>query len=420
MKKSISILMIICFASFSNAQNDFENKWKEVDKLENEGLTKSASDLVETIYKNAVKAENTPQRIKALLYISKYILTLEEDAQLNIVNRFKSEIDSSKKRVTKHLLENMLATMYWQYFQQNRYQYYHRTKTSEKVSEDFRTWDLETLFTEIHTYYQRSLEDATLLQQELLSDYTLLLNEPENSKDYRPTLYDLLSHNALEFYKTDENRITQPAYKFTIDDHHFIAESEIFIHADITSKDTISLQRNALKIYQDLLKFHRKDPVSKAFVDVDIERLNFVAQHAIFSNVDDILFKTLKSKSDKLKTSELATLYDYEIAKIYKKQGLNFNSNPEESNSNPENRWKLKEAIALCNSAIAKFPESIGAQKCSVLIKQIQQPNLQLQTEEFIGVNSPSKILLTYKNLEHLGFKVYKVSQKQLKDFTFI
>lgn len=155
MKNYISILMLICFASFSNAQNDFENQWKEVTKLENEGLTKSASDLVETIYKKAVKAENKQQSIKALLHISKYMLTLEEDAQLNIVNRFKSEIDSTKNLVTKHLLENMLATMYWQYFQQSRYQFYNRTKTTEKVSDDFRTWDLETIFNEIHTYYQR-------------------------------------------------------------------------------------------------------------------------------------------------------------------------------------------------------------------------------------------------------------------------
>ena len=420
MKNYISILMIICFASFSNAQNNFEDEWKEVSKLENEGLTKSASELVETIYKNAVKAKNTQQRIKALLHISKYMLTLEEEAQLTIVNRFKTEIESTEDHVTKHLLENMLATMYWQYFQQSRYQFYNRSKTSEKISDDFRTWDLETLFTEIHSYYQRSLADAILLQQEPLSKYSILLNEQENSKDYRPTLYDLLCHNALGFYKTDENSMTQPAYKFTIDDTHFIADSELFTHVDLTSKDSLSLQRNALKIYQDLLKFHRKDQVSKAFVDVDIERLNFVAQHGTFSDVDDTLLKTLKSKSDKLKASELSTLYDFEIAKIYEKQGNTFNTNLEESDSKSQKRWKLKEAIALCNAAIAKFPESIGAQKCEVLIEQIQQPNLQLQTEEFIGINSPSKLLVTYKNLEHLGFKLYKVSQKQLETFNGI
>ncbi|EPR73103.1 hypothetical protein ADIWIN_1884 [Winogradskyella psychrotolerans RS-3] len=407
--------MLICIVSFSNAQNDFEDQWKEVDKLEYDGLTKSAADLVETIYKNAVNADNTQQRIKALLHISKYMLILEEDAQLSIVNRYKAEINATKNEITKHLLENMLATMYWQYFQQSRYQFYNRTKTSEKISDDFRTWDLETLFNEIHLYYQRSLENSDLLQQESLSDYALLLNESENSKIYRPTLFDLLSHNALSFYKTDENSITQPAYKFTIDNNHFIADSEIFTRIDLSSKDSLSLQRNALKIYQNLLKFHRKGKTSKAFADVDIERLNFVAQHGTFSNLEDQLLNTLQSTSKKLKASELSTLYDYEIAKLHEKQGNLFNHTPGENEINSKSQWKLKEAIAICNVAISKFPNSIGAQKCEFLIAQIGKPNLELQVEEFIGINSPSKLLATYKNLEGLEFKVYKVSQKQLE-----
>ncbi|REG85194.1 alpha-2-macroglobulin family protein [Winogradskyella sediminis] len=417
MKNYISILVLICFASFASAQNDFDKQWKEISKLENEGLTKSASALAEVIYKKAVSAHNTPQRIKALLHISKYLLILEEDAQLTIVNRFKTEIESASDVVNKHLLENMLATMYWQYFQQHRYQFYDRTKTTEKVSDDFRTWDLETLFNEIHWYYQLSLQDADVLQQESLNHYSILLHEAENSKSYRPTLFDLLSHNALEFYKTDENSITQPSYKFTIDNPDLIADSDIFTSINLTSKDTLSLQRNALKIYQNLLKFHHKDQASKAFVNVDIERLNFVAQHGTFSGKDDLLIKTLQRKSKELNTSSLSTLYDYEIAKVYKKQGDLYNNTLRESTINTKNRWKLKEAITLCNAAISRFPNSSGAQKSEVLIKQIHKPSLQILTEEFIGIHSPSRILVTYKNLDQLDFEIYKVSKHQLETF---
>ncbi|SDS70966.1 alpha-2-macroglobulin family protein [Winogradskyella sediminis] len=417
MKNYTSILVLICFALFASAQNDFDKQWKEISKLENEGLTKSASALADVIYKKAVSAHNTPQRIKALLHISKYLLILEEDAQLTIVNRFKTEIESASDVVNKHLLENMLATMYWQYFQQHRYQFYDRTKTTEKVSDDFRTWDLETLFNEIHWYYQLSLQDADVLQQESLNHYSILLHEAENSKSYRPTLFDLLSHNALEFYKTDENSITQPSYKFTIDNPDLIADSDIFTAINLTSKDTLSLQRNALKIYQNLLKFHNKDQASKAFVNVDIERLNFVAQHGTFSGKDDLLIKTLQRKSKELKTSSLSTLYDYEIAKVYKKQGDLYNNTLRESTINTKNRWKLKEAITLCIAAISRFPNSLGAQKSEVLIKQIHKPSLQILTEEFIGIHSPSRILVTYKNLNQLDFEIYKVSKHQLETF---
>ena len=53
-----------------------------------------------------------------------------------------------------------------------------------------------------------------MLQQEDLRQYNVLLQVAAESKIYRPTLYDFLAHTALEFYKTDENSITKPAYKF--------------------------------------------------------------------------------------------------------------------------------------------------------------------------------------------------------------
>ena len=134
--------------------------------------------MVEEIYKSAISQKNKQQRIKGLLYKSKYMLTLEEEAQLNIVNLFKAEIETSDT-VTKHLLENLLATMYWLYFQQNRYKFYNRTKTENKVDAiDFRTWNLETLFNEIHIYYQRSLENGILLQQEHLGRFQPEADQP--------------------------------------------------------------------------------------------------------------------------------------------------------------------------------------------------------------------------------------------------
>jgi uncharacterized protein YfaS (alpha-2-macroglobulin family) len=419
MKNYISMLVIICFASFSNAQNDFDRQWEAVAKFENDGLTKSAADLVAEIYTLAINKKDKQQRIKALLYKSKYMLTLEEEAQLNIVNLFITEIKTSDT-VTKHLLENLLATMYWQYFQQNRYQFYNRTKTSEKVNDDFTTWDLETLFNEIHVYYQRSLDNGLLLQQEPLNHYKTLLLEAENSKDFRPSLYDLLSHNALEFYKTDENSITQPAYKFSIDNDGFIGDSERFINLNLTSKDSLSLQLHTLKIYHNLLKSHRKNQVSKAFVAVDIERLNFVFQHATFENKDHLLHKTLKEKAKTLKSSPLSALYNFEIASLYKNQGNEYQSNPNNKDVNETHRWKLKEALLLCNDVITNFPKSDGAKKCRVLKQQVLQSSIGLQAEQFIAVNSPSRVLATYKNLKSLDFKIYKVTQKQLENYNSI
>ncbi|MCT4629815.1 alpha-2-macroglobulin family protein [Winogradskyella sp.] len=417
MKTYISILMLICFASFSNAQNNFDKQWEKVIDFENEGLTKSAADLVDNIYKAAIKSKNKQQQIKALLHKSKYMLILEEDAQFNIVNLFKSEIEHTDNIVTKHLLENMLATMYWQYFQQNRYKFYNRSKTAEKVSDDFRTWDLETLFHEIHTYYQHSLKNGLLLQQESLDNYSLLLNEAKGSKIYRPTLFDLLSHNALQFYKTSENSITKPAYEFKIEAKSLIGDSEEFIDLDLTSKDSLSLQLNAIKIYQNLLRFHRSNTTTKAFVTVDIARLKFVEQHATFNNKKVALVAMLKTKAELLKASPLSALYNFELASVYRELGNQYQSNPYQGEVDETHRWKLKDALELSEAVLSTYPESDGAKQCVILKQQILQPRIRLQAEESIPNNAVSRILVNYRNLQELNFSIYKISKGQLKTF---
>ncbi len=418
MKNYITCIMIILFAQFSNAQdtnNFYAEQWEKVQQLENEGLTKSALDVVNGIKARAIIDKNRSQTIKSLLYVSRYALTLEEDAQLNIVNDFKAEIDRSDV-VTKHVLENLLATMYWQYFQQSRYQFYNRTETDTKIdSNDFRTWDLNTIFNEIHTYYQRSLENGLVLQQERLEDYKNILIEFDNSKLYRPTLYDLLSHNALTFYKTDENSITKPAYQFKVEDTKLIGIGSDFMNLELESKDSTSLQLNALKIYQSLLRVHHQNNPD-AYTAVNIERLNYVYNYAIFEDKDAQFIKTLNTEASSINTSPLSGWYTYELAQLYRKQGLTYTSNGD----NDTHRWKLKDALALCNNVITSFPGSEGAKRAEVLKQQILQPSLQLVTEEHIPIQQWSRILVSYTNIDLLNFKLFKVTPKELEDYSRI
>ncbi|WP_452226294.1 alpha-2-macroglobulin family protein [Lacinutrix cladophorae] len=411
MKNSITIFMIVLFANFTQAQNqDYSNLWKEIEQLEQKGLTQSALKAVETISNKAKTDKNTPQIVKTLLYKSKYAITLEEDAQLKIVNDFKKEISQSISP-TKNLLENLLANLYWQYFQDNRYKFYNRTKTEEKVDvTDFRTWDLQTLYKEINTYYQSSLENGLLLQQTNLENYSALLQEQKNSKTFRPTLFDLLNHNALSFYETDENSITKPAYKFEIDKADYLSEASVFSSFNIKSKDSTSLQLHALKIYQDLIQFHSKDKSPKALADVNIKRLKFVRQHATFSNKDAIYLEALQAESKRFKNHTVSGIYDFEIATSYFQQGAEYQPETKE-----ENRWKNKEALALCNTVITQFSKSIAAQKCLVLKQQIEQQSLQITSEAHIPIQKEARFLIRYKNLNDVSFIVYTISESQLE-----
>lgn len=416
MKPIISVLMVLLFANFSNAQkSSYDQLWTDVTKQENDGLSKSALKIVEQISIKAEKDNNAPQQIKALIYESKYALTLEEDAQLSIITKFKAKVSQNEAPV-KNVLENILATLYWQYFQQHRYQFYNRTNTAEKVNaEDFRTWDLQTLFDEIHLQYQNSLQNAVILQQVSIEDYSEILNTQKGSKLFRPTLFDLLNHNALSFYTTSESSITKPAYTFEIDNKSLIGNASQFSLRKLESSDTTSLQLHALKIYQALIQFHLKDKTAFALADVDIARLNFVAEHAIFDNKEALLLETLKSASSAWKSHEVSALYNFEIATIYNQQGVRYNSK-----SNPDVRWKVKEALDICNASIKEFPNSIGAKKCESLKSTILDDAVHLTSETVIPNNEFSRFLVRYKNINQLNFSIYNVGITEIKSFNKI
>ncbi|HEX9601802.1 MAG TPA: hypothetical protein VF985_09940, partial [Mariniflexile sp.] len=92
-----------------------------------------------------------------------------------------------------------MANLYWQYFNQNRWQFYNRTKTENKVDRvDFRTWDLQTLFDDIHLHYQNALQNGLMLQLEPLAQFDAILNIQKDYKIYRHTLFDFLNHEALD------------------------------------------------------------------------------------------------------------------------------------------------------------------------------------------------------------------------------
>lgn len=405
---------MIIFSNSSFAQdpnyNNYDKLWQEVLNLEKDGLTKSASEAVSKIKTRATADDNSVQMVKTLMFLSKYALILDEEAQLKIINDFKTEILKSEFP-TRNLLENVLANLYWQYFQQNRWQFYDRTQTDTKVDvEDFRTWDLQTLFDEIHLHYQNSLDNDSLAQRTNLELFDDILHTHKNSKVFRPTLFDFLNHNALQFYKTPENQITKPAYKFEISEETYLSDALTFSKLKIVSKDSTSLQLNALKIYQSLIQFHLKDGSPKALADVNLERLLFVKENATFQKKEELLLEAMKTESELHSNDDISVLYDYEIANIHFKQGQTY-----DHQTNVDPRWKIKEALEICNTVIAKFPKSIGADKCTSLKNDILSRGLNITAEKILPIDKHSKLLVSYKNLDQLHFKVFPLSNNEFR-----
>ena len=414
--KRIALFLALTINSFAAmSQEKYDNYlklWENVAQFEKKALPKSALNEVETIYQKAKLENNVPQIAKTLLYKSKYALILEEDAQLQIVNQFKTEIDSAQFPL-KNILESVMANIYWQYFKNNRWLFYNRTKTNgEQNDTDFRTWDLDKLFNTIHLHFERSLQNGLLAQQTPLENFNELLQKAEHSKLYRPTLYDFLNHNALNFYKTTETSITQPTNKFELENENYLQNALLFSKLELQYKDSFSLLFNALKIYQNLTRFHLLSGNTAALIAIELERLSFVENNAVFENKEVLYLTALQQLQKDFQGVEASTLVSFAIAKKYVEQAQRFNAK-----TNNEFQFHNAKAIAICNAAIENFPDSFGAKQCTALKQQIELQQLDITTESYIPSNASAKILVSYKNIESLYFNVYAISQSEKMQF---
>ena len=173
-------------------------------------------EVVEEIYKTAKSDKNHSQFIKSIFYKLKFANYTEEDSHVKIVNDVKAEINSASFPANA-ILQSILANIYWQYYQNNRWRFQQRTETVNFDNEDFQTWDLSRLIREIVKYYQSSLEKSDELKKIPLKDFKDILYYSDSQQSYlRPTLYDLLAHTALSFYINDEASVTDPVYKFEL------------------------------------------------------------------------------------------------------------------------------------------------------------------------------------------------------------
>lgn len=409
-KIAFIISMLFLINQQTMAQTNYDALWKSVTKLENDGKTKDALAYVESIIEKARKDKNTSQAVKATLYKYRYSMILEENSELKIVEGLKEEISKSSG-TDKAVLQSILAELYFQYFNDNSWKFSNRTETEEKQSDDFRTWDLKTLFKEINSYYIASLENKELLQQTKLISYTVILNKEKGSHVFRPTLYDLLANRAIDYFNDDKSNLAEPSNAFSIDDKKYFASANDFIKIKLNDTDKHSQEYNALKIYQDLLAFRLSDKENlDALADADLKRLQFVKEHYFNKDENEVLYyEALQRIKNEYAKCDVGATINYEIANcIYQKA----------QDNQTIVKFTIKEAIRICDETIKNYPNTEGAINCTALKTTINYKELSLTTEETVLPNEAFKVLVNYKNLNKVFFKIVPIAYKD-KDKIF-
>lgn len=414
MKKHITALFLIfgLLSHFTvqgqNQNPTYSKDWQKVYSLEVQDLPKSALKVVEQIERQGRKDQNGSQLIKVLLYQSKFALLLEEEAQLKVVQKLESEIAIAQSP-EKQILQSILADLYWQYYKRNRWKIQRRTATDEIVNSDFRTWDLRRLTEKVHELYQGSLTDPAALQSKTEGDYAPIIEREYDSKKYRPTLYDFIAHRALDFYSNEESSLARPADQFEVEDPLAFSTNPEFVQWNIPQDGPLAFAREALLILQNLTRFHLDRKDHSALADVNLQRLEFVKRKMNGEEVEKQFEKALEATIPSYQ-GDLQALFYMRLAQLYSDQGKRWSPDDGE-----KYRWKLKKAVHLAQKIQKEYLASPEKALALQLERSLTNQELNLRTEEYIPLNTPSRVRIEFRNLEQVHFKALKISREQQK-----
>jgi len=406
--KAFTLLLVSSFLILLPAmaqKTDFDAAWKKLQDLEKKGLTQSASQQANVIFDLALSSQNEPQQIKAAMYVMKYRYTLSDEEAMAKNYAYIDSLVNKTKAPAKNILLSMQADYLHAFKNNNRYQLYQRTALENENSTDIHTWSLKKLNAEIEKLYKASLQNDELLKTTPVSQFNDILDKGENTRILRPTLYDFLAHRALSYFINTENDISSPGFKFIIDDENAFANTATFVKIKFKTQDSSSLLYQALLVFQDILRFHLLDKNTDALIDADIERINFVHDHAVVADKDQLYELALKAIEQTYANNPLVADAMYARANLYFNQGEQY-----DRITKKEFQFKLKEAVALCKETVAKYPGTAGALNCFNLDNMIHRPGLDMVTEKVNVSNTAFRTLVKYKNLSTIYLRIVKTN----------
>ncbi|MBO3272889.1 alpha-2-macroglobulin family protein [Hymenobacter defluvii] len=393
------LLMFTAGSSALTSPPDGPNpkKWQQIDALLKKDQTTSAGKLVEEIYQQARRQQDTPEYLRALLYKLRILEEKEENADEKAIALVEKDLQTARFPA-RPILHSLLAQLYASYYQEHRYQLYDRTPGAAQT-DSLATWDAARLGSAIITHYQASVEDEPQRQQQLQLaklGYAIRGGDTEG-RALRPTLYDLLAHRAVDGLKNDEFYVTRPAEQFELKNPALLSPAADFARLPLQAPkaDSLNGQFHALRVLQQLTQFRLTDTKNQAaLADVDLQRLRFVWQHAAFATKDSLYRTALLRDAEAHRALPIST--DFLVAAA---------DNLEET--------QPAQARELALQAEKQFPKSRGGQRARALRQRIERQELSFVTEEVVLPNQPWLLRVEQRNLRHIYAKAYRISTAQ-------
>ena len=197
----------------------------------------------------------------------------------------------------------------------------------------------------------------------------------------------------------DEQFIRQQgAFKVTADSPIFASTKE-FINWKPDTADDDSYILRAVTLLQDVLKFHETDDENSAFLDADLARLRFGKSVATGSESGVRYRAALRRFADQYADEPISTVALAALA---------ISIHYDESD--------FAKANKVASEGRARFPDSIGAKRCSNLINQIESTSVQVVSER-VWNGDDNRVDVRYQNIDKIWLRLVKFDYRNWKQW---
>lgn len=389
---TLSVVGILWASPEESPEGD---KWKAVREAMEKQLPQTAIQELEPIIKAALGAKNYPEACRAVAWKISLEGTIQGDKPEERITRLQATLKDLPEEM-KPVMETILAHWYWQFFQVNRWRFMERTATDQPPGDDINSWDLKRILAEIDVHFTAAIAQEEVLRKIPVESFDALLTKGTMPDAARPTLYDVLVHEALSFYTAAEQAGTQVQNAFVLQaDSPVFGTAAEFVAWNIESPDTTSSTIKALRLFQKLESFHQQDADATARAEAELDRLVFANSTAVG-----------EIKSERYKAALQRFVQDNGTQPI---------------SARARELWgqvlrgerQLVEARQVALPGWEKFPDSPGGELCYNLVQQIEAKEIQVGTERVWNNPWPS-IRVHYRNVTKVYLRAIRFDWEQV------
>ncbi|KQW97605.1 alpha-2-macroglobulin [Flavobacterium sp. Root420] len=408
MKNILFVFLLFTTALFAQ-QND--KKWIKVVSYENEGKIKSASKIVDQIYKKAVKRKDEVQMIKCFFYQSKYLQVVDENAKKKIFTNLKTDIN--RVSIPSKAILNLVYAKYLNNYSNYDYavvvvdsaaavvdQAAYAVADSVEVpsAQDYISPPSEfTSEKEVIAILEKTLQNESILKTTPLTNYQAIFDFLSLEKLKNENLYDYLLKENIDFFTQKIERWQIQNSEIAVYKNQLLGNSEAFLKLDLSFIKDENL-RKVISLYQKL-------ELSNPSLENQFNRIIFCSDFLPEPNEDltKYLNELQQHSNDPFLTQKI----------LLKKAELLLAQASKESHPD----YKI-EAVKIYDNIIKINDKTNAAQSALQQKQNVVSKSLDIRLQKYSYNKENTRAFINYKNIDNLKISFYKIDQKTLKKFS--